>query len=65
MRFSLGNTTRGLIAGAIIGNAAILVGSINGTTSWTAFLCGVITSIAALAGAVIDPGSAPTKEAAK
>lgn len=61
MHLSLGNTARGLIAAALISNAAIAVGAINGTADWTAFVCGLITSLAVLAGALIDPGSAPPK----
>lgn len=61
MRFSLGNTMRGLVAAAIIANAATLVGAINGTVGWSDFYTGLITSGAVLAGAAIDPGSAPGK----
>lgn len=62
MHFSLGNTTRGLLAAALISNAATLVTAINGTIGWTAFYTGLITSGAALAGALIDPGSKPPKQ---
>lgn len=60
MHLSLGNTSRGLLAGAITGNAAILVVAIQ-SGDWITFLCGGITSVATLAGALIDPGSAPPK----
>lgn len=61
MHLSLGNTARGLIAAAIIANSAVLVGCLNGTAEWGVFVGGVITSVATLAGALIDPGSAPAK----
>jgi len=59
----LGNTFRGLLAAAVISNAAILVGAINGTVDWSSFYTGLITSGAVLLGALIDPGSQPPKPA--
>lgn len=61
MHFSLGNTQRGLISAAIISNAAALVAALNDTTDWTGYLCASITAVAMLAGALLDPGSAPAK----
>lgn len=62
MHWSLGNTARGLIAGAITGNAASLVIAIQ-SGEWIAYLCAAIVAVSTLAGALIDPGSNPPKDA--
>lgn len=58
--FHLGTTARGLIATAITGNAAVLVTAVNHTVGWTAYLCASITTLAMLAGAIVDPGKTPS-----
>lgn len=61
MHFSLGNTTRGLLAGAVTADGAAALSAWNGGTTWHECLGVIFGSLIVLAGALIDPGSAPAK----
>lgn len=61
MHFSLGNTSRGLIAGAITADGAALLSAWNGTTTFHEAVGVIFGSLVMLAGALIDPGSQPPK----
>lgn len=61
MHFSLGNTARGLVAGAVVADGGALLSAWNGTTTYHEALGVIFGSLIMLAGALIDPGTKPPK----
>lgn len=61
MHLSLGNTSRGQLAGALTAVGAALLSAWNGATTWHEAI-GVIFGVGVVLGAaLIDPGSNPPK----
>lgn len=61
MHFNLGNTQRGIIGGWLVAVCAALATALQTDTDWKKFLGGVVLITGPVLGALVDPGSKPTK----
>lgn len=61
MHFSLGNTTRGLLSAAVLGDGAAVVSAWGGGVTWHEAIGTILGSLFVLGGALLDPGSKPAK----